>query len=127
MLPLRHRALWQALSILLLLLVVWGSLQTQLDVPTPSGFDKFEHLGSYGFLTFWFTGMHERRRYWIIAIALAALGLSMEVAQYVMAEGRQADPYDVLANTLGVALGLALAWRSTGGWTPKVEAWLARH
>lgn len=127
MLPLRHRALWQALSLLLVLTVVWGSLQTQVDLPAPGGFDKFEHLGSYCFLTVWFTGMHGRGRYWIIALMLAALGLSMEIMQYLMAAGREADPYDMLANAIGVGLGLGLAFGATGGWTPRIEAWLHRN
>lgn len=127
MLALRHRLLWLATSALLLAMVIWGSLQTSVDIPTPGGFDKVEHLGTYAFLSVWFTGMFARGRYWLIAVALLALGLAMEIAQYLMAAGRQADAYDMAANTLGVAAGLLLAVRATGGWAPKVEAWLGRN
>jgi hypothetical protein len=126
-LALRHRLLWLATSALLLAMVIWGSLQTSVDIPTPGGFDKVEHLGTYAFLSVWFTGMFARGRYWLIAVALLALGLAMEIAQYLMAAGRQADAYDMAANTLGVAAGLLLAVRATGGWAPKVEAWLGRN
>lgn len=127
MLPLRHRGLWLAASAALILLVIWGSLQTDVDLPTPGGFDKFEHLGTYLILALWFTGLYPRNRYGAVAAALLALGLAMETGQYLMAAGRIADPWDMAANTLGVGLGLVVAWRASGGWTPKVEAWLSRN
>jgi len=127
MLPLRHRGLWLAASAVLILTVVWGSLETGVDLPVPDGFDKFEHLGTYLVLALWFTGLYPRNRYGAVAAALLALGLAMEIGQYLMAAGRMADPYDMAANTLGVGLGLAVALRASGGWTPKVEAWLSRN
>ena len=127
MLELRHRLLWLATSVLLLTVVIWGSLQTSVDLPAPGGFDKIEHFGTYAFLCLWFTGMVARRRYWVVAVFLLALGLAMEVAQYLMAAGRQGDPYDMAANAMGIAAGLFLAVRATGGWTPRVEAWLSRN
>jgi len=127
MLPLRHRGLWLSASAALILLVIWGSLQTDVDLPAPGGFDKVEHLGTYLVLALWFTGLYPRNRYGAVAAALLALGLAMEIGQYVMAAGRIADPYDMVANTLGVGLGLAVALRASGGWTPKVEAWLSRN
>ncbi|HEX7374288.1 MAG TPA: VanZ family protein, partial [Steroidobacteraceae bacterium] len=109
MLALRHRLLWLATSALLLAVVIWGSLQTSVDLPVPGGFDKVEHLGTYAFLSVWFTGMFAQGRYWLVAVALLALGLAMEIAQYLMAAGRQGDPYDMAANTLGVVAGLLVA------------------
>lgn len=126
MLALRHWVLWLSASALLLGIVVWGSLETGVDIPTPGGSDKVAHFGTYGFLTVWFTGMFARGRYWAVALALLGLGLAMEIAQYLMAAGRQADPYDMAANSIGVLVGLGLAARATGGWAPKAEAWLSR-
>jgi VanZ family protein len=127
MLPLRHRGLWLAASAVLILTVIWGSLETGVDLPVPDGFDKVEHLGTYLVLALWFTGLYPRNRYGAVAAALLAMGLAMEIGQYVMAAGRIADPYDMAANTLGVGLGLAVALAASGGWTPKVEAWLSRN
>jgi VanZ family protein len=126
-LPLRHRGLWLASSAALVLVVIWGSLQTSVDLPVPGGFDKVEHFGTYAFLALWFTGMYSRSQYWLIALALLGLGLSMEICQYWMAAGREGDPFDMAANTLGLACGMFAAWRATGGWTPRVEAWLGRN
>jgi VanZ family protein len=123
MLELRHRPFWIGVSVALVLLVVWGSLQTSMQTPTAGGFDKVEHLGTYLVLAVWFTGLYRRPRYGWIAAALLALGLSMEFAQFAMHAGRQADPYDMLANATGVMLGTLLALRTTGGWAQRIEAW----
>ena len=124
MLELRLRGLWLTASVVLVSIVVWGSLQTSVNVPVPGEFDKVEHLGTYGFLTVWFTGLYPRRRDAIIVLALLGLGLSMEIGQYLMGMGRDADPVDMLANAVGVALGLGIARTVTGGWTARVESWL---
>jgi len=124
MLELRHRWIWLTGSAVLVLGVIWGSLQVSVDLPVPSGFDKVEHVGSYLILAVWFTGMYPRARYWAIALALLLLGASMEIGQYLMHLGRTADIYDMAANAVGVALGMLLAIVATGGWTRKVDAWL---
>lgn len=126
MLALRHRGAWIALSVVLLLVVVWGSLQTDVKIPGPRGFDKVEHYSTYAFLAVWFTGLVHRSRYWWVGIALVAFGALMEVGQLVMRAGRVAEPYDLAANTAGVATGLLVAFLLTGGWAQKIEAWLRR-
>jgi VanZ family protein len=126
MLELRHRRLWFAASLGLVALVVWGSLQTTVGVPTPQGFDKVEHFATYLVLAMWFTGLVPRARWWRVVAGLLGLGLAMELGQYLMQAGRLADPADMFANTAGVAAGMLLAWLGTGGWALKVEAWLPR-
>jgi glycopeptide antibiotics resistance protein len=76
-------------------------------------------------LALWFTGMVRSDRYWVVVGALLLLGLSMEIGQYLMHVGRTADPYDMAANTAGVALGIVAALRISGGWIGKVDAWLS--
>jgi VanZ family protein len=124
MLNLRLRTRWILGSCALVLIVVWGSLQSAFGGPAVHGFDKFEHFSTYMFLAVWFTGLFERRRWWLIATGLLGLGLAMEVGQYLMQSGRLADANDMLANTAGVVAGLLLAALVTGGWAQKVEAWL---
>jgi VanZ family protein len=126
MLVLRHRVLWIAISVVMVLLVVWGSLEPASKYAPPDGFDKVEHFGSYMLLAVWFTGMVRRARYWTVVTALILLGIAMEAGQYLMHMGRTADPYDVAANAAGVALGTALALAVCGGWLVKVDAWLSR-
>ena len=124
MLALRYRNFWIASSVLLVTVVIWGSLQTAFATATVHGFDKVEHFSTYLFLALWFTGLYQRPRYWLVAVALLSLGLAMEVGQFVMQAGRMGDPYDMAANTGGVVAGLLLAWLLTGGWAQKLEGWL---
>jgi hypothetical protein len=124
MLALRYRGFWIASSAVLVAIVVWGSLQTAFSAAPMRGFDKVEHFSTYLCLALWFTGLYRRPRYWLIVVALLGLGLAMEVGQFVMQSGRIGDPYDMAANTGGVAAGLLLALVATGGWAQKVEGWL---
>jgi VanZ family protein len=124
MLQLRRRRLWIALSLVLLAAVVWASLQPNLGPPVPSGLDKVEHLAAYTLLSVWFTGLVARGRYWAVAAGLLALGFLIEVLQWRMNLGRSAEMLDMLANTLGVGVGITLALLATGGWGPRLESWL---
>jgi len=123
-LNLRYRAFWIAASALLVLIVVWGSLQNAFGGPTVHGFDKVQHFSTYLFLAAWFTGLFQRPHWWRIVLGLLGLGLAMEIGQYVMQSGRMGDPYDMAANTAGVAAGVTLALLLTGGWAQKIETWL---
>ncbi len=124
MIALRYRTAWVVASALLVLLVIWGSLQTSVKTPVAGGFDKFEHFGTYTVLALWFTGFARRNRYWAVVLALLALGLAMEIAQFAMHAGRTADPLDMAANAAGVAAGVLAATFATGGWIQKADAWL---
>jgi VanZ family protein len=124
MLTLRYRNLWIVASVLLVTIVVWGSLQTAFATAPVHGFDKVEHFGTYLFLAVWFTGIYQRPHYWLIVVGLLGLGLGMEFGQFVMQAGRMGDPYDMAANTGGVAAGVLVACVLTGGWAQKLEGWL---
>jgi VanZ family protein len=68
MLNLRYRPFWIAASVVLVLGVVWGSLQSAFGGEVPQGFDKVEHFGTYLFLAVWFTGLFARPRWWMVAV-----------------------------------------------------------
>jgi len=125
MLELRHRGLWLAASAALVAIVVWGSLQTGTELPVPSGYDKVEHFGTYLVLALWFMGLFRRAHFWAVAGVLALLGLSMELFQYLMHAGREADAYDMAANSGGIALGSVVALSLSGEWAAKLEAWMS--
>jgi VanZ family protein len=124
MLTLRYRALWITASVVVVLVVIWGSLQSAFGGPEIHGFDKVEHFGTYMVLAVWFTGLYRRPRYWVIVGGLLALGLTMEIGQFLMQAGRMGDPYDMAANAAGIAAGLLLAVLATGGWAQRVESWV---
>jgi VanZ family protein len=124
MLQLRRRRLWIAVSLVLLAAVLFVSLQPNSGSPAPTGLDKVEHLTAYILLSLWFTGLVARGRYWAVGAGLLALGLLIEVLQWRMNLGRTAEALDMLANTLGVGVGITIALLSTGGWAPRLESWL---
>ncbi len=126
MLPLRYRRFWVAISAVLLAAVIFACLQPNFGPSMPNNFDKLEHFSTYLLLSLWFTGLVARERYWVVVCGLLALGLSIEVLQGVMNVGRSAEALDMLANTLGIFVGLAVALGLTGHWALRVEAWLAR-
>jgi len=128
MLPLAHAPAWLVASLVLVAGVVIGSLALiGPDLPLPTHFDKLEHLVVYAALALWFTGLVQRRHYWTVIVGLAVLGLTLEYLQFEMRRGRMGDPWDLAANLLGIAAGVTLAVTRTGGWAPKVEAWLSRN
>ena len=126
MLSLQYKPIWIFASMVLVLAVVWGSLQTVFSGAAPKGFDKVEHFSTYMFLAVWFTGLLHRPRYWVAALALMVLGLTMEIAQSAMQTGRVGDPSDMVANTGGVVAGVLVALLVTGGWAQRVETWLRK-
>ena len=74
----------------------------------------------------WFAGLQPRRLWGRLALALIGLGLVLEVAQGAMHMHRTADARDLLANTVGVALGALLATAGLARWPYRLETWLAR-
>lgn len=126
MLPLAYAPAWVTASLLLVAAVIYGSLAGGVQMPVPGQFDKLQHALAYAFLAVWFTGIFPRAQFWTVALGLAGLGLALEFMQHVMQFGRYGDPWDALANAVGIGAGVALgAWR-TGGWALKVEQWLSR-
>ena len=128
MLQLAHLRAWVVASAALIGAVLYLSLAPiEPQVELPANFDKFEHALAYTFLAVWFAGLYARKDYWRIGLALAMLGLTIEILQHVMALGRFGDPRDMVANVAGIGLGLVVAVWRTGGWALKVETWLSRN
>lgn len=126
MLRLAYAPAWIAASVLLVAGVLFVSLVPLSLPPAPSHFDKVEHAVAYLCLTLWFTGLVPRSRYAWVALALALFGLAIELLQEFMPFGRQGDPLDMAANLVGIGVGGAIATWTTGGWAPRIEAWLHR-
>ena len=85
--------------------------------------DKFSHLAGHGALALWFSGLVPRRSWWKIWLLLLLLGTAIEFMQYFMHAGREGDPRDVLANTIGALLGLGVGRLGVCRW-PQLAAWL---
>ena len=134
MLPLRNAGLWQALSVVILLLVLVAALSPAFwffdDRSTALSWfqnsDKWLHAFTFIALSIWFAGLFERRAWWRIAIGLMSFGFLVELFQ-LQASYRTADWHDIAANTVGIIVGLIIATAGLGGWALRFEDWYLRR
>lgn len=114
--PLRHPRRWIGLWLLAIAVVIVVCLMPPPPLPPlPDHSDKVEHFASYFLLAFGAVQLFGTRQALLLAaIGLVMLGVGIEIAQGAMTSDRSADPYDALANTVGVVLGMATmltSWR----------------
>lgn len=107
--PLRFRRLWIICGLGFVLLVVYLSLTPDPpDLGAPEGL-KIGHLVAYGWLMIWFGQIYRTTGPRILlAVAFSALGIALEYLQG-MTDYRGFEYSDMLINSTGVALGLAMA------------------
>ena len=131
MLPLRRAQAWRRANSALLILVLattlvptdWFWSAEQLTLDWMDNADKWLHVFAFVFLAVWFAGQHEARAYWRIGIGLIGFGLLIEGCQWLVGY-RTAEWLDIVADTIGIVTGLALALAGLGGWASDFEAWL---
>lgn len=122
--PLRGLYGYRAFGALMIVMVITLSLISVPQIgPSFDGADKWHHALAYCSLMFWH-GLLVRapRKLLVYALCFVALGLVMEFAQS-FTRVRQMDAYDALANTIGVAVGFALARSKLGN----LLVWLERR
>ena len=110
--PLRNRRFWMALWAAAVLGVVVVCLIPPPPLPPlPDNSDKLEHFAVYFLLAAGAVQVFRRGRMlaWV-GVALVAQGVCIEFAQGALTATRSADPFDALANAVGVAAGLATAF-----------------
>lgn len=120
---LRYARAWYAIGMGLTLGVIVTGLLPPRDLPHLRISDKLQHVTAYLALALWFGGLLAPRRYLLLALALLALGGSIEIAQGLMGLGREADWYDFYADALGAALGLSLCMAGLRHWATWLEQW----
>lgn len=121
---LQYRKVWLAGGWLLVASVVYLSLTPH--PPEPMSFpnvDKLEHGLAYAALSFWFCQIYiSLRQREVVIISLMAMGIVIEVAQG-MTGYRYFEYADMLANGMGVMLGVILSRTRMGRafiWIEKV-------
>jgi len=111
-------------GVILVVLAIIVCLVPGHDIPSAFEFnDKVSHGIGHGTLALYFSGLVPRRRWWKIFVFLLLMGTAIEFAQYYMNVGREGDPRDVLANSIGALLGLVLARFGLSRW-PELVAWV---
>lgn len=129
--PLRHPRRWLGLWLLAIAVVIAVCLMPPPALPPlPDNSDKVEHLVSYFLLAFGAVQLFTRGRALLAAaLGLVALGVGIEIAQGALTSNRSADPYDALANTVGVLLGMTMLLTPWHDLLMRIEggSWRARR
>ena len=103
------RSIWLSVGWIIALTIVWLSLTPS---PPSVGFeysDKLGHFVAYGALMYWFCQLYASRTARLgYAIGFAAMGVALEFIQGALGY-RTFEMADMIANTLGVLLGWAVA------------------
>jgi len=106
-----RRVLWRALLALMLATITWLALSPAPPKTFNTGWDKSNHALAFASLAFsavW--ALCQRPRQWpALVAALLAYGVGIEIAQSFLPP-READWHDVVADGVGIALGLLAAW-----------------
>jgi VanZ family protein len=119
---------WLGLGWAMVALVVVGSLVPGKMLAPLDYFlyDKVQHALAYATLMVCFAGIYRPRTYVLIAVALLGMGIGLEVLQ-LKYFSRDFDVRDMVANGIGIVLGLILARWLLEGWCVRLETlWLAR-
>jgi hypothetical protein len=120
LLPLRFPKWWAGLGWLLVIGVIVGSLLPGPALPNVSMNDKFEHAAVYCLLMVWFAGLYPRRLYLLVASVLLGLGIGLDLLQG-LTETRSLEFFDIVADFVGILIGLVLAVSLLGGWCQRLE------
>ena len=106
-----RRAMWRLLLAALLVVITWLALIPAPPKMITTGWDKSNHALAFASLAFasaW--AIWPRPRQWpFLFIAVLAYGGAIEIAQSYLPP-REGDWFDLLADGVGVSLGLLLAW-----------------
>ena len=112
---LRYFKLWLAVGYALMAFIIYMSLTSnpiEIDLDYPYQ-DKFFHALAYFSLMGWFAQMfHVQSQRVAFAIAFIVMGLILEYMQS-FSEVRYSETEDMIANTLGVAIAVFLAKKTT--------------
>jgi VanZ family protein len=120
--------LWWAIGGVIVLVAVVVCLVPGHELPAAFEWhDKPSHLAGHGLLALYFSGLVARRSWWKIFLFLLLLGVAIEIAQYLMQVGREGDPRDVVANSLGAVAGLAVGRLGLSRWPQLAAGLLVRR
>lgn len=124
---LNHGRLWLVLGWISVMLALMVNLMPGSTMHSVEVNDKLAHVFGYVLLTLWFCGIYPRTRYWVIALGFLGMGILVEILQGAMHMGRSADFNDVIADVIGIGIGLSLAAAGLSQWPRWVERLFARQ
>jgi VanZ family protein len=118
---LRYRRLWFFVGLILAAFIAFVCLLPGKDLPDIHLWDKLEHGVAFAALALWFGCVVVRRDILWLGIGLVVFGGLIEILQGWMGLGRDADVRDLLADALGITLGLLMAVSPLGRLAPWLE------
>ena len=108
--PLRRRTAWLALWLCGVTVLVVVCLLPTTDLPKVDLDDKIEHALAFVLLAGSAVQLFERwRALLVVALGLLALGIGIEFAQAAFTTTRAMAAGDVVADAIGIAVGIATA------------------
>lgn len=110
--PLSWRPLWLTIGWAIVVAVIALSLWPRLPRVDVDQFDKIGHFTAYFVMMGWFGFLYLRESHKWIALALVALGVTLEVAQYFSGY-RAFELMDIGVNTIGVLIAYSITRRFT--------------
>lgn len=122
MLSLRFRRFWIVTSWTVVIAAFIVCLVPSSMLAPVSLSDKSEHGLGYTALTLWFCGLYPSHSYRRIALSLVGMGILIEILQGLMNLGRHAELLDVVADSVGIVLGLLLAKAGLRNWAQWLES-----
>jgi len=111
--PLRRLTWWLLLGLLLVAGLFYLSLDRPPAIMSANHMDKVGHLGYYLLLAYWFGCILQPRWFWQLGGSLILIGALIEVLQG-LTPYRSMDFNDWLADSIGVLIGLMLAFSPMG-------------
>jgi len=124
---LRHARIWFALWTAMIAAVVALSLMRGPPIPDLLTIAKLDHFIAYLALAAYGMQLYaSRAAQGIVALALVALGIGLELAQGYLTTWRDMSVFDGCVDTAGVLAGLATAWTPVARLLQAVEARWAR-
>ena len=126
MLPLRYARRWRLAGWFILATGLAAAMmpafwsEQSADIPN---FDKWLHAVAFCLLAIWYCGQYARNTFVWIACGLVVYGALIEMGQ-ALVPYRTAEWGDLLADCLGIALGIIIAVLGAGGWSQRAENWL---
>jgi VanZ family protein len=126
---LRLARLWWTVGWAIVLYITVSCLEPAHYVPNLHLWDKAEHALAFFGMSVWFGGLVRRSRYPLIGVAMLLFGAGIEIAQGAMKLGRDEDVMDLVADSVGIAVALALLYLGLGAWARWIEnlIWRSRE
>lgn len=101
---------WRVVFVVLVVVVAFFAVAPVPPKEITTGWDKLNHVSAFAVLTLVarFAFPTGRRAAWTVALALLAYGGLIEIVQ-LFVPGRESEWADLLGDTIGIGVGMALA------------------